>query len=240
MNYSGKRKSQYVKDTFNSIAGKYDFMNSIMSLGLDKRWRKKVVEVCQVRPGMSVVDICCGTGMLTRELAEAVVPSGGVIGIDFSERMLTQAAKNLEGYAHKDRVTFLQGDALDLPFADNSFDGATIGWGLRNLPDASKGVLEMYRVVKPGAMVVSIDMGKTTLPIFKQLYGLYFEKLIPLMGGIWASGRDQYRYLYESASEFYSQKELVQIFQTCGLENCNYLNLALGAVAIVYGQKPKK
>ncbi|NLM21128.1 MAG: bifunctional demethylmenaquinone methyltransferase/2-methoxy-6-polyprenyl-1,4-benzoquinol methylase UbiE [Peptococcaceae bacterium] len=240
MHYSGKSKSQHVKEIFNSIAGKYDLMNRIMSLGLDKRWRKKVVNICRARPGMSVVDICCGTGMLTRELAEAVVPSGQVVGIDFSEKMLDQAVKNLEEYVHKDKIIFLSGDALDLPFEDNSFDGATIGWGLRNLPDVSKGVQEMYRVVKPGAMVVSIDMGKTAIPLFKQLYWLYFEKLIPLMGEIWASGRDQYCYLYESASEFYSQKELVQIFQTCGLENCNYLNLALGAVAIVYGQKPKK
>jgi len=239
MDYLGKNKAQYVKDTFNSIAERYDFMNTVMSFGLDRRWRKKVVDICGVKPGMSVLDICCGTGMLTRELAKAVSPDGKVVGLDFSEKMLDQAVRNCQNNFYNDRITFLLGDALNLPFADNSFDGATIGWGLRNLPDPVKGIQEMYRIVKPGAMVVSIDMGKTTLPLFKQLYWLYFEKLVPLMGEIFASGRDQYRYLYESASKFYSQTELVKLFESCGLVNCNYLNLAFGAVAIVYGQKPR-
>jgi len=98
----------------------------------------------------------------------------------------------------------------------------------------------MQRVVKPGCMVVSIDMGKTFVPVFKQLYWLYFKRVVPLLGRIWAARRIEYHYLYESASEFKSQTELVRIFQECGLDNCNYLNLACGAVAIVYGQKKQR
>jgi len=227
-----------VKNVFNSIADKYDFMNTLMSFGMDRFWRKKVVRISGAGPDMKVLDVCCGTGRLTRELGEALAGSGTVTGLDFSEKMLEGAREYIKDSAAKEHITFLQGNALDLPFKDNSFDCATVGWGLRNLPDLNQGLREMYRVVKSGSVVVSIDMGKPTVPIFKQIYWLYFKKMIPLMGKIWAEKKEEYQYLYQSAMEFKSQSQLVDVFQECGFVRCKYTNLAGGAVAIVFGEKP--
>jgi len=237
MDFTGKDKS-HVKDIFNAIASRYDFMNTLMSFGLDYYWRKRTVQVVQAKPGMKIADVCCGTGKLTKELANSVAPSGQVVGIDFSEKMLAQAWKNLANARGKENVKLLQGDALNLSFEDNSFDGATIGWGLRNLPDLRRGIQELVRIVKPGSMVVSVDMGKPSLPVYKQIYWLYFAKIVPFWGKIWAGKQKEYNYLFNSASEFVSQRELTKIFAECGLINTGYINLAGGAVAIVYGQKP--
>lgn len=238
MDTSGKDKSQYVQDMFNSIAGRYDLMNSLMSMGMDGYWRKKVVRTVQARPGMKILDVCCGTGKLTRELAKTVYPSGQVTGVDFSEKMLNEAWKNLNHAQGKENIILLQGDALSLSFDDNSFDGATVGWGLRNLPDLYQGLREMIRVVKSGSMVVSIDMGKPSLPVFKDLYWLSFEKIIPFLGKVLGGKQKEYHYLYQSASNFESQSALAQIFQECGLVQTGYINLFGGVVAIVYGRKP--
>ncbi|NLI91343.1 MAG: bifunctional demethylmenaquinone methyltransferase/2-methoxy-6-polyprenyl-1,4-benzoquinol methylase UbiE [Peptococcaceae bacterium] len=237
MDFAGKDKSQYVKDTFNSIAGKYDFMNTLMSMGMDKYWRKRTVQIVKAKAGMKILDVCCGTGKLTRELAKQVAPAGQVTGIDFSEKMLEEALKNTDS-VRKNEITFIQGDAMNLLFENNVFDGATIGWGLRNLPDIKKGIQEMTRVVRPGSMVVSVDMGKPVMPVFKQLYWLCFEKIVPFLGKIWAGKQTEYNYLYSSAREFESQLELKRTFGECGLVNTGYVNLAGGIVAIVYGQKP--
>ena len=128
---------------------------------------------------------------------------------------------------------------MSLPFADACFDGATVGWGLRNLPDLKQGIREMARVVRPGGKVVSLDMAKPTMPLFKQGYWLYFEKLVPLMGNLMAGKGSAYRYLHDSAVLFPAQRELAGIFSECGLLNTGYRNLAGGVVAIVEGMKPE-
>jgi len=238
MDLTGKNKERYVKETFDKISEKYDFLNKLMSFGLDKFWRKKVVEVVRAKPGMNMLDVCCGTGMLTIELAKKVGPSGSVVGLDFSENMLEQARKNINSLPEKQNITFIQGNALKLPFEDNYFDGATIGWGLRNLSSAMSGIKEMRRVVKPGSMVVSIDMGKPSWPIFRQLYWLAFEIVVPFLGKVGAGGKqEEYKYLYKSALAFESQQELAKMFESCGLKNTGYINLAGGAVSIVFGMK---
>lgn len=231
-----KDKRTYVKETFNSIAGRYDFMNSLMSLGMDKRWRKKTVEIADIKPGMNILDVCCGTGKLLIEISKVIGSSGSATGIDFSERMLETAKKNI-GLPEASNITLIQGDAADIPFDDAVFDGCTVGWGLRNVPDTRQVIREMMRVVKPKSMIVSIDMGKPELPIFKQIYWFYFEKLIPFFGKLFAGAPKEYSYLYNSAKKFSSQSELRDIFSECGLKNCGYKNLFGGVVAIVYGEK---
>jgi len=232
-----KDKSTYVRQTFNDIAAKYDLMNTLMSFGLDKSWRRRAVKEVGARLGHHILDVCCGTGQLSLALAEHVGSQGKVVGLDFSENMLAKARANIADSPYMSRIELVQGDAMNLPFADNTFDGATVGWGLRNLPDLRQGIKEMARVVKPGGYVVSLDMAKPEIPVFKQLYWLYFEKIVPLMGKIWAGKKSAYQYLYHSAREFPSQRELAAIFRECGLSNTAYYNLAGGVVAIVKGQK---
>lgn len=239
MDFGGKDKATYVQETFNSIAGRYDLMNTFMSLGMDKRWRRIAVNKVGAKPGMNILDVCCGTGQLSMELGAAVGKEGTVTGLDFSQNMLEVAGHALKQSSIQDRITFIQGNAMELPFSDNSFDGITVGWGLRNLPDLRKGLKEMVRVVKPGGKVVSVDMAKPSFPVFKQVYWLYFEKLVPLMGKIWANKASAYQYLHDSAREFPAQKELTRIFAECGLILTSYSDLAGGVVAVVWGTKPK-
>lgn len=237
MSLTGKDKSEYVRKTFNSIAGNYDLMNTLMTLGMDKGWRRKVVKTVKAAPGLKILDVCCGSGKLAIEIAKAVTPIGSVTGLDFSEKMLEEAKKNI-AYTKVDGIELVQGDAMNLPFANDTFDGATVGWGLRNLPDLRQGILEMVRVVKTGSMVVSLDMAKPEIPIFRNIYWFSFKNIIPLLGKIWADKQQEYDYLFRSASDFESQKELAKIFGESGLTNTGYINLFGGVVAVVYGQKP--
>jgi demethylmenaquinone methyltransferase/2-methoxy-6-polyprenyl-1,4-benzoquinol methylase len=232
-----ENKELYVRGIFDSIAQRYDLMNSLMSFGMDKGWRKFTVECTCLKAGGKALDICCGTGRMTRELARTAGIYGQVIGLDFSENMLRIAQKTLNNYEYKSVIKFIQGNAMELPFNDNSFDTVTVGWGLRNVPDMNRVISEMMRVVKPGGTVVSIDMAKPELPVFKQLYWLYFEKLVPIMGRLWAKKENAYSYLHDSAKAFLHQRELAQLFCRVGLENVRYYNLSGGVVAVVQGWK---
>lgn len=234
---SREHKEGYVHELFNAIAPKYDLLNTMMSVGLDKSWRRAAVRAAEVRPADQVLDICCGTGQMTMELARAVGPAGQVTGLDFSEKMLEIAQSTVDQSDLKERITLIQGNAMALPFPDNSFDAVTVGWGLRNVPDIQQVVGEMIRVVKPGRMVVSMDMGKPEMPVFKQGYWLYFEKLVPLMGKIWANEKSAYTYLCDSAKAFLNQQELKALFSESGLLEARYHNFVGGAVAIVLGRK---
>ncbi|MDR1857882.1 MAG: ubiquinone/menaquinone biosynthesis methyltransferase, partial [Treponema sp.] len=158
MIYDGEGKAVYVQKTFNAIAPKYDLMNKIMSMGMDEGWRKLAVKQVNAQPGMHILDVCCGTGRLTLALNKAVGEEGAVIGLDFSENMIAIAEQTFREMAIKGNVQFVRGDAMNLPFPDNSFDGAIVGWGLRNLSDLRQGIRELARVVKPGGRVVSLDM----------------------------------------------------------------------------------
>lgn len=232
------KKEGYVRDLFNTIAGKYDLLNIIMTFGMDSRWRKYAVKRSEAEPGSQVLDICCGTGKITLQLAEQVGEAGHVTGLDFSQQMLNVARSNVVAAGLDKRITLIQGNAMSLPFPDHSFDAVTVGWGLRNVPDIFTVVQEMMRVVKPGGMVVSLDMAKPEIPVFKQIYWLYFDWVVPFMGKIWAKKRSAYHYLNDSAKAFLHQKELTQLFQRAGLDQTSYHNLFGGVVAVVEGRKP--
>lgn len=234
---SKENKEHYVREMFNSIAGKYDLMNTLMSLGLDKSWRRFTVERSELRAGGVGLDVCCGTGMLAMELAGAAGNTGKVIGLDFSENMLEVARENLKDFSLRDNIELVQGNAMALPFPDNSFDCVTVGWGLRNVPDIMTALREMVRVVRPGGKVVSLDMAKPSAPVFKQAYWLYFEKLVPMMGKIWAGKKSAYSYLHDSAREFPHQADLAKMFAAAGLTETCYHDLSGGVVAVVEGRK---
>lgn len=210
-----------------------------MTFGMDNYWRRFAIKKADIKPDDKVLDICCGTGMMTREIAKIVGEKGEVIGLDFSEKMLKIAREKTSKFRYKERINFIQGNAMSLPFKENTFDAVTVGWGLRNVPDITKVIGEMVRVVKPGKKIISIDMGKPEIPLFKELYWIYFEKIIPLLGKLIAHKKDAYKYLYESSKAFPHQKELAKMFEENGLENTVYYNLFGGVVAVVLGIKPK-
>jgi demethylmenaquinone methyltransferase / 2-methoxy-6-polyprenyl-1,4-benzoquinol methylase len=232
-----EQKETFVQEMFNAIAGRYDVMNSLMSFGLDKGWRKFAVRCAGLKPGGHGLDVCCGTGMLAIELARTTGPDGRITGLDFSGEMLAVAQKNIQGFECRDTIELVQGNAMKLPFADNTFDCVTVGWGLRNVPDIAIALQEMVRVVKSGGKVVSLDMGHPTAPVFKQLYWFWFEKIIPAMGKLWGGNKRAYAYLHDSARVFPHQQKLARMFAQAGLVDTTYHNLAGGVVAVVEGRK---
>lgn len=235
---SKENKAKYVQETFNSIAKNYDLMNTLMSLGLDKSWRRLAVNRSELKAGGKGLDVCCGTGMLTMEQARVAGSAGKITGLDFSENMLDVAWQNIKDFEFRDIIRFVQGDAMDLPFDNNEFDCATVGWGLRNVPDILKAVREMVRVVKPGGKVISLDMAQPMIPVFRELYWLCFNCIVPAVGKLFSGNKKAYAYLHDSARVFMHQKELAGIFTKAGLVEARYINLFGGVVAIVEGRKP--
>jgi demethylmenaquinone methyltransferase/2-methoxy-6-polyprenyl-1,4-benzoquinol methylase len=234
---SKDQKERYVREMFNGIAHRYDLMNTLMTFGMDRSWRKFAVRRARIQPGMNVLDVCCGTAPLTLEIAKTVGSKGRVTGLDFSEQMLEVGKQHVRQSPYRDSIELIQGNAMDLPFPDDSFDAVTVGWGLRNVPDIDKALKEMLRVVKPGGWVVSLDMAKPTAPVFKQLYWLYFNWIVPTMGKITAGKKSAYKYLHDSSREFDDQRQLKARFTRVGFENACYHNLVGGVVAVVEGQK---
>lgn len=236
--YQSKDKEEYVHQIFSSIAWKYDWMNTIMTFNLDSRWRKFTVAQANLSEGSIGLDVCCGTGKLCIEQAKSVGATGKVIGLDFCENMLRVAEKNLANHPLRSRIELVQGNAMNLPFPDNTFDCATIGFALRNVPDITKTLQEMMRVVKPGGRVISLELAKPSAPVFKQLYWFYFEKFVPLLGKLRVGVEGPYSYLPYSVKIFPHQQEIKQLFSQIGLQDAACHELTGGIVAVHVGTKP--
>lgn len=232
-----QNKEEYVHAVFSSIAHRYDFLNTALSFNRDKYWRKFTVEHAGLPPGGAGLDVCCGTGMLTFQLAKAAGPTGQVTGVDFCADMLVKAKENIEKTPYQENITLIEGNACNLPFPDNVFDCATIGFALRNVPDIRKTIAEMRRVVKPGAKVVSLELAKPSWPLFKQLYYLYFNCLVPILGRLGVGVSGPYNWLPESLKDFPHQSEIKDIFTEVGLTDACYYELTGGIVAVHVGEK---
>ena len=230
------RESQ-VRSMFDRIAGRYDLLNSVMSAGLHHRWRTRAVDIAGVASGDRALDVCCGTGDLALELKRTVGEQGRVVGLDFSEPML-ELARSKSSRLGLD-VEFVQGNALELPFADDAFDAATVGFGVRNLVDLRSGIAELARVVRPGGRVVILEITTPTDPPLSWFYRLWFDAAVPLLGAV-AGDRDAYTYLPESVRRFPPPLELAEMMHQVGLRSIRYLLLAGGIVAIHSGTLQEK
>jgi demethylmenaquinone methyltransferase/2-methoxy-6-polyprenyl-1,4-benzoquinol methylase len=216
---------------FDEIAPVYDRLNTVMTLGLDRGWRRAAVEASGVRPGAAVADIACGTGRLTAELAERVGPFGKVIGVDLSGGMLEYA---IAAYRDLVQVEFRHGDALALPIEDDAVDAATIGFGLRNLDDFEGGFRELARIVRPGGRVVCLELTLPRPRWWGRLYHATFRRTAPFAGSV--VGRTKaYRYLPESLEGFPDADRLAATMRSAGLVHVAYRRLGLGIVAIHHG-----
>lgn len=233
-----KEKQRYVYEIFSKIAHRYDLLNTILSFNRDKYWRKFAVSRCDLKEGNIALDVACGTGMLCIELAKAVGSRGKVIGIDFCENMLEIGKRNISKTEYKDIIDLKHGNAMELPFDDNTFDCATIGFALRNVPDVERAISEMKRVVKPGGKVVSLEFSKPSLPVFKELYYLYLEKVLPFIGKIFVGTEKPYSYLPKSLKVFLHQRELCELFKKVGLKDAHYHELTGGIVCVHVGIAP--
>jgi demethylmenaquinone methyltransferase / 2-methoxy-6-polyprenyl-1,4-benzoquinol methylase len=220
-----------VREMFAKISPRYDVLNHLLSVNIDKRWRRRVVnEVRSLLPeGAHVLDVGCGTGDLSLELFENTAAQ--VTGIDFCGPMLKFAKTKAP------HVQFIEGDALRLPFAEASFDGLTIGFALRNLASVERGLSELRRVLKPDGIVAILEFSRPVFPLFEQFVRLYYRRLLPWIGGIVSGSRDAYEYLPDSISRFPDQQTLAAMMQEAGFEDVRFDNLSGGIAALHTGRR---
>lgn len=227
-------KEKKVQNIFNTISSDYDRMNDIISFNQHNIWRNRTMKEMFVKNEHRVLDVCCGTGDWTIQLSE-VAPGAQVTGLDFSEKMLEVAAQKIEGYKN---IDLIQGNAMSLPFDDDSFNYITIGFGLRNLPDYHSAVTEFYRVLKPGGKLVILETSNPENPLINKGFNLYFGKVMPMLGGIIANRTKEYEWLYESTSTFLTKDELKALMADSGFINIKVIRHTLGTAATHIGYKP--
>ena len=217
---------------FSGIAGRYDLLNHVLSMNIDKRWRRLVRQRLQPvldNSSATVLDVACGTGDLSIELQSHA--AARVIGTDFCRPMLAVAAGKSAD------IPFVEGDAMNLGFSDDSFDAVTIAFGLRNLSNFSDGLAELHRVLKPGGKLVVLEFSSPVIPGFRQAFDFYFTRILPRIGGAVSGSRGAYEYLPDSVSKFPDQKRLAALIQETGFDNVEYTNLTGGVAAIHSGTR---
>ncbi len=253
---AGRLEAAQVRAMFDGIAGVYDLLNTAMTAGLHHRWRARAADLARVGPGSRVLDVATGTGDLAIELAGRVAPGGEVVGSDFSEGMLALARRKAAP-AGALQPRFEWADALALPYEDDCFDAATVGFGARNFAELGRGLAEMARVVRPGGRVVVLEITTPTRPPLSVFYAVWFDRVVPALGRVTqlagralallrgsrraggsetrASIADAYSYLPNSVKRFPAPAELAAELQRAGLQEIAYVLLAGGIVAIHSG-----
>lgn len=234
---AGRLEEPQVRAMFDRIARVYDRMNSVMTAGLHHKWRGRAVDLAAVGPGDRVVDVACGTGDLSLELARRV-GAGEVVGCDFSEQMLELAREKAarEATLQAD-VRFEWANALELPYADSEFAAATVGFGARNFSDLEQGLSEMRRVVRPGGKVVVLEITTPTRPPLSTFYRVWFDRIVPTLGRL-AGDSDAYTYLPSSVRRFPGPAELAATMERAGMTRIRYVLTAGGIIAIHVGEVP--
>jgi demethylmenaquinone methyltransferase/2-methoxy-6-polyprenyl-1,4-benzoquinol methylase len=225
-----------VREMFAGIAGRYDLLNHVLSLNIDKRWRRIVADELRDildRADTTVLDVACGTGDLSLELNKNA--KAQIIGIDFCRPMLEIARSKSSTESYK--VPYVEADAMALSFAANSFDAVTIAFGLRNLPNHLSGLKELHRVIKPGGKLIILECSNPSIPGFRQLFKFYFERVVPRIGGVISGSRGAYTYLPDSVSRFPDKKALAALMAEAGFSVVKFQSLTGGTAALHSGVK---
>jgi demethylmenaquinone methyltransferase/2-methoxy-6-polyprenyl-1,4-benzoquinol methylase len=231
----GRLEEDQVRAMFDRIAALYDRMNTVMTAGLHRSWRRRAAELAQVAPGDRVLDVATGTGDLALELAARVAPGGEVIGIDFSQRMLEIARAKARSSGQLDvKVSFQAANALALPFEADEYAAATVGFGARNFSDLECGLAEMVRVVRPGGRVVVLEITTPRRPPLSTFFELWFDRVVPVLGRL-AGDAAAYTYLPSSVKRFPGPERLAECMVRSGLNDVRYLVTGGGIVALHVG-----
>jgi demethylmenaquinone methyltransferase/2-methoxy-6-polyprenyl-1,4-benzoquinol methylase len=226
-----EEKPRYVRAMFAGTARRYDRMNRLMTLGQDQRWRRLVVDACNLPQGGRLLDVATGTADIALE-ALRLRPDIHVVGTDFTrEMMLIGQSKD-----RARRIPFVESDAMKLPFAANSFDAACSGFLMRNVTDIAATFAEQRRVVRPGGRVVCLEITRPTLPLWREFFHLYFFRFVPKVTAMLSSNKSAYSYLPASTLAFPSPPALAEIMKSVGLENIRYRTLMLGTIALHIGE----
>ena len=228
---SGSERAHLVREMFDRIAGRYDLLNTVMTAGLNRLWNRKVLASTGLRKGGRALDLACGTGSLTRDLAKKVGPDGYVLGVDFSGEMLRAARSR-----PIPNVEYRLGDATDLgDVPSGAFDAVTIAYGARNIPDLDALFFEMARTLRPGGVAVCLEIARPQNRVASAFYGLWFDRIVPKLGGLISGDASAYSYLPESVKEFVAPGELADIIRNNGLQDVTWRRLAGGIITLHRG-----
>ncbi|MCW5907126.1 MAG: bifunctional demethylmenaquinone methyltransferase/2-methoxy-6-polyprenyl-1,4-benzoquinol methylase UbiE [Chitinophagales bacterium] len=234
-NDSQRSKKEQVEEMFDNIAYRYDFLNHLLSLGIDITWRKKAIKSLQSIQPKRILDVASGTGDFAME-ALSLKPET-IVGFDLSEGMMQYGRAKATKMGVSNIVEFVKGDSEQMPFADNSFDAITVGFGVRNFENLEAGLREMHRVLRHGGKVAILEASMPRNTIIRALYSLYFGKIVPLIGKMFSKDARAYSYLPESVKAFPEGLEFVRILENIGFRNVEYAPLTFGACAFYRMEK---
>lgn len=230
--------SNKIQSLFDSIAGDYDRLNHILSLGVDKTWRRRALKwITDGDPGKKVIDIACGTGDFSIETARHSDPDTMVTGVDLSENMLCVMRRKVSAAGLDSRICAEQGNSLQMRFPDASFDRAAIAFGIRNFQDREKALREILRVLKPDGRLVILELSVPSNPVLRWVYCLYFTKILPLIGGVVSGDKEAYSYLPVSVLSFPGKEEWMETMRECGYRNVMHKAFTFGLCRMYTGEK---
>ncbi|MDD2900766.1 MAG: bifunctional demethylmenaquinone methyltransferase/2-methoxy-6-polyprenyl-1,4-benzoquinol methylase UbiE [Desulfuromonadaceae bacterium] len=229
-------KGEKIQQMFGAIAPRYDFLNRLLSFGIDRRWRTKAVRLLKYREGSRILDVATGTGDVALEIALRTPASVKITGADFCKEMVDLGAVKVAASPYADRIDLKVAPCEDLPFANDTFDSITIAFGIRNVVDRKLGLAEMWRVLRPGGRMVILEFSTPRSQLFRQLYYFYFRRLLPVVGGLF-SRYNAYKYLPDSVLEFPTQEEFSRMLADVGFRNIHLHELTFGIATIYVGEK---
>ncbi len=227
----------FIKDMFNTIAPRYDFLNRFLSMRQDVYWRRKTVSAMNLHPRAKVLDVACGTGDVALEVIRQLGGKARVIGADFSPGMLILGKEKVKDLGAADQIHLLAGNALSLPFPDKSFDAVTIAFGIRNIGDKLTALKSFHACLKKGGTLAVLELATPKEGPFRSLYLLYFKKLLPLIGGFFSKNLSAYEYLPNSVLNFPQPETFAHIMTAAGFSDVRWHKLSLGIVTLYLGKK---
>ena len=234
-NYSGDDRKQYVTRMFDGIAEKYDFLNHVLSFGIDILWRKKATKRIHFKPNHHHLDLATGTGDFAFEIAS--YDPEKIVGLDISKEMIKIANHKKESKNDKTKFEFLIGDAENLPFEDQSFHSVSIGFGIRNFGDKHKALKEIHRILKENGQLIILEFAKNRTPIIGSLFNFYFKNILPKIGAFFSKDKEAYRYLPDSVETFPTQDEFKDLIKSAGFSTVRYKNYSFGISTLFYAEK---
>lgn len=234
--YRLSEKGERIREMFDTIAPRYDLLNRLLSLGIDRRWRTFAVSKIVYEPGGTVLDIATGTGDIALEIARQTPKGVKIVGADISREMVEIGRQKVAASPHSGRITFEIAPCEQLPFPDGAFDSTTIAFGIRNVVDRPRGLSEMCRVLKPGGRAVILEFSMPSSPAFEKLYRFYFLTVLPKIGGLF-SRQSAYQYLPDSVLEFPSRDEFKAMMAAAGFSNIRHYDLTFGIATVYLGEK---